>query len=706
MQNDLIQLAQIESAPASEPLDQYRRLIESLTDYAIFALSPDGRIASWNSGATQTFGYSEQEVLGKNYSLIFTAEDIAGGRPEAELRASLKDEISSVDGWHVRKDGSRFWCTDTVQPVRDASDTVTGFTKIVRDSTERYQASERLRESEERLRLLIEGVTEYAIFSIDLDGNILSWNSGAEHIFGYRDVEVMGKHFSLLYTDEAVERGVPETEIATAAKDGHASDEGWHVRRGGELFYASGQMTRLKRDADGQARGFVKIAHDITSRNDADETIKRRAFQDELTKLPNRAYFSDCLRRSIARAKRHPKSLFAVIFMDLDRFKVINDSLGHVMADGLLVRAARAIEQSVRPEDVVARFGGDEFTILISDVHEAADAFLVAERVQAALQSPFYLDGLEVFTTASMGIAIGSSTYDKAEHILRDADTAMYEAKARGRSRYVLFDSGMHARAVGLFNLQSDLRRAITRQEFCIHYQPIVSLERGQVVGFEALVRWNHPERGLVLPSEFIDEAENIGLIIQIDHWVLDEACRQIRAWQVASGDFTLTVSVNLSSKQFAHENLLTEIRDALQHNNVTARSLKLEITETVLMEQFETAASTIAQVGELGVDLYIDDFGTGYSSLSYLTRFPLKILKLDRSFVGDISSNPRSAVIARTVVTLAHNLGLGALAEGIETEQQLSSLQELGCEFGQGYWFSKPVPAGIAQNFIGCALP
>ena len=693
-------------ASVSQPLDQYQRLIESLTNHAIFSLSADGRIATWNSGAKQTFGYDEHDVVGKHYSLIFTAEDIANGRPEKELHAALEHGKESVDGWHVRKDGTRFWCTDTVQPLRDASGTVTGFTKIVQDSNDGHLASERLRESEERLRLLIEGVTDYAIFSIDLDGRILLWNSGAEHVFGYREAEVLGKHFSLVYTPEAIARGVPAAELAAAEKDGHAPDEGWHVRRHGDLFYASGEMTRLKPDTDGKPRGFVKIAHDITARNQAEESNKRQAFHDELTQLPNRAFFSDSLRRSIARAKRHPTSRFAVIFIDLDRFKIINDSLGHVMADGLLVHVARTLEQCVRPEDVVARVGGDEFAVLISELRGTVDAGLVAERVQAALQRPFDLDGFEVFTTASMGIAIGSSTYDKPEQILRDADTAMYEAKERGRAQHVLFDFDMHARAVGLLHLQMDLRRAIARQEFCVEYQPIVSLEHCRVVGFEALVRWNHPERGMVPPAEFIAEAESIGLITHIDRWVLHEACRQIRAWQVQSGDLTLSVSVNLSSKQFAQETLLAEIRDALQRNDLTADSLKLELTETVLMEQFETIAKTVAQVGEMGVELYIDDFGTGYSSLGSLTRFPLKVLKVDRSFVRQITSNPRSAVVARTVVTLAHSLGLGALAEGIETAQQLSKLQDLGCELGQGFWFSKPVHADIAQHFIGHVLP
>jgi diguanylate cyclase (GGDEF)-like protein/PAS domain S-box-containing protein len=686
--------------------DQCQRLIESLSDYAIFVLSSDGRIASWNSGAMKTFGYSEHEVLGRNYSILFSAEDIAAGRPQAELHRSLERGKSSVAGWHVRKDGTRFWCTDTVQPLRDAGGAVTGFTKIVRDATEGHMASERLRESEERLRLLVESVTDYAIFSIDLDGSISLWNTGAEHVFGYAAAEVIGKHFSLIYPAEAIARGVPDLEIATASKVGLAVDEGWRVRRSGELFFASGEMTRLKPDGFGNPRGFVKIAHDITARNEVEQAIKRQAFYDQLTQLPNRAFFTDCLRRSIARTKRHPENGFAVIFLDVDRFKDINDSLGHVLADGLLVHVARELERCVRAEDVVARLGGDEFTILLSELNGLEDATNIADRIQTSLQTPFYLDGFEVYVTVSMGIAIGEPSYDDPEHLLRDADTAMYEAKARGRSRHVLFDSEMHRRAVGLLNLQMDLRRAVARNEFFVEYQPIVALDNRRVVGFEALVRWQHPERGILMPADFIAEAESIGIIIQIDRFVLNEACRQVRAWQVESGDFALRMGVNLSSRQFAHENLLSEVREALRINNLTGRTLKLEITETVLMENCETTATTIARLGELGVELYIDDFGTGYSSLSYLTRFPLKLLKVDRSFVSQISSDPRSAVIARTVVTLAHNLGIGALAEGIETEEQLLRLRALGCEFGQGYFFSRAVAPEIAQGFISRCLP
>lgn len=661
---------------------------------------------SWNSGAKATFGYDESEVIGKPYSVIFTEEDIASGRPESELKTSREYGKASVDGWHVRKDGSRFWCTDTVQKIVDEDGAVTGFTKIVRDSTERFMASEELRESEEFLRVLVEGVTEYGIFSIDPEGNIRLWNSGAERIFGYRESDVLGKHFSLIYPPDAIASGVPAAEIVEAKRSGHVLDEGWHVRKNGERFYASGQTTQLKAGPDGQSRGFVKITHDITQHKETEEKLRRQAAFDELTQLANRRSFTEHLRRAIALVKRNPARHFAVIFLDLDHFKNVNDSLGHVTADTLLVSVARTLETCVRPEDVVARLGGDEFTILLTEIRDVSDARCVAARIHAALAAPVLLDNVEVFTSASMGIAIGSSTYDRPEAILRDADTAMYEAKARGRSQEVVFDDKMHARAVDLLALHMDLRRAFARREFFLEYQPIVRLADRHLVGFEALVRWNHPKRGTVFPSEFIAEAENIGLLTDIDSWVLAEACRQLRAWQIASNDPTLTVSVNLSGRHFSNDALVEKIKTALATNQLDPQSLKIEITERALMDNVETTAATVARIDALGVELYIDDFGTGYSSLSYLTRLPLKLLKVDRTFVGNVITDPRSGEIARTIVTLAHSLGLSALAEGIETEKQLLALEKLGCEFGQGFWFSKAVVPEHAQTLIGKNLP
>jgi diguanylate cyclase (GGDEF)-like protein/PAS domain S-box-containing protein len=693
-------------AAPSDPVDFDRRLIDSLTDYAIFSLSAEGVITSWNPGALLTFGYEAEDVIGRHYSLIFTDDDVANRLPEKELLVALAIGKATCDGWHVRKDRTRFWCTDTVQPLRDAMGTVVGFTKIVHDTTETHLAEELLRESEERLRLLIEGVTNYAIFSIDVAGSILLWNTGAEKLYGYAAAEIVGKHFSIIYTDDAIARDVPGIELAEASKEGQATDEGWHVRRNGDLFFASGQMKRLDPDPDGAPRGFVKIAHDISDRIKSEETMKLRAFSDDLTQLANRASFADSLRRAIARATEYPSQRFAVIFLDLDQFKIVNDSLGHGLADALLVHVARTLERCVRPGDSVARLGGDEFTILLPDLRNEAEATRVAERINAALGKTIALGGVEVFTTASIGIAVGPADYETAEDVLRDADTAMYEAKARGRARHVVFDAEMRRRSVHLLNLQTDLRNALARGEFRVLYQPIVSLEHGGVCGFEALIRWESARRGLLYPADFIGVAESLGLIGEMDLWVLEKACEQLRMWRAAGGADEIAISINVSSKLFVHEHLVRAIRQALDRNELPPKSLKLEITETTLMLNLEGASDNIDQLGKLGVGLSIDDFGTGYSSLSYLKRFPLQVLKIDKSFVRDIASDARSSAIAHTIVMLARDLGLDAVAEGIETHEQRAGLQAIGCLFGQGFLFGRPVAAHVAQGLIGSHLP
>lgn len=692
-------------AVAPQSSDQSHRLIESLTEYAIFSLSLEGSITSWNAGARELFGYEASEVVGIRYDMLFTDVDIAKGRPQAELDKARHDGKSSEDGWHRRKDGSTFWCTDTIQRLNDGRGTSIGYTKLVRDSTERYVASEKLRESEERLRMLIENVTEYGIFSLDRDGIVRTWNAGAQALFEYSEAEIVGRHVSTLYASDENGLRAPELELVAALRDGSAPDEGWRTRKNGRRFYCSGRLMRLGPDASGLSPGFVTITRDSTDRHTVNERMRHQAFYDELTQLPNRAYFSDCLARAISRTKRQPSRRFAVMFLDLDRFKNLNDSLGHVTADALLVNVARTFQRCVRPEDVVARFGGDEFTILLSDIEGVEDALRVADRIHAELRHPIRIDTFELFTTVSMGIAFGTASYNTAEQVLRDADTAMYEAKERGRSRYVLFDQEMHLRAVGLLDLHMDLRRAVDRGEFFVVYQPIVSLVDSRVIGFEALARWNHPTRGVLTPDDFVCEAENIGLIIEIDRIVMEEACRQLREWHVAYSE-TLSMSVNLSSGHFSTENVVAEIEALLERHSLPPSSLKLEITETALIQNIDVIAGTIEIIDALGVEFFIDDFGTGYSSLSYLTRLPLRLLKVDRSFVNPATANPRNAEIARTIVEMAHNLGLTALAEGIENADQLALLKVMGCEYGQGYWFSVPVRPDLARTFIGARLP
>jgi diguanylate cyclase (GGDEF)-like protein len=446
------------------------------------------------------------------------------------------------------------------------------------------------------------------------------------------------------------------------------------------------------RDDDGVAYRMAGSQTDITSQKTAEQQLQHDAQHDTLTGLPNRALFMERLRRSMWRARRGGFYLFAVLFLDLDRFKIVNDSLGHVVGDQLLVAIARRLESSLRPGDMVARLGGDEFVILLDHLKEIHDVTHIANRVQKELRLPFNLGGHEVFTTASMGIALSATTYERPEDLLRDADTAMYRAKARGKARFELFDASMHARAMTLLQMENDLRRALTRQEFLVYYQPIVSLATSRILGFEALVRWRHPERGMVSPAEFIPVAEETGLIIELGHWVLSEACLQMRWWQEQFPAYLpLSLSVNLSSKQFSQPNLIEQIEQILDETGLDAHSLKLEITESVLMDNIEATTAMLVQLRFMGIQVSIDDFGTGYSSLSYLHRFPINTLKVDRSFVRRMGPEGENSEIVQAIISLARNLGLDVVAEGVETEEQLSQLRLMQCDYVQGYYFSKP---------------
>lgn len=434
--------------------------------------------------------------------------------------------------------------------------------------------------------------------------------------------------------------------------------------------------------------------------------FRHAAFHDELTGLPNRALLAENLKLEIERAQQHQDCQFAVLFLDLDRFKIVNDSLGHSIGNQLLIAIARRLEGCVRETDTVARLGGDEFAILVTGISHLNQATEMAERVQEKLQAPFNLSGHEVFTMASIGIALSALGYEHPENVLRDADTAMYRAKAQGKACYEIFDEGMHSRAVHLLQLETDLRRALEKEEFCLYYQPIVSLENGELAGFEALVRWQHPERGIISPVEFIGMAEEHGFILPLGQWVLEQACRQLVQWQWQSPDNRrLFMSVNLSAKQMAQTKLVDQIKQVLEDTNLDPGLLKLEITEGAVMENAEMAVTVLKQLKALGVQLSVDDFGTGYSSLSYLHRFPLDTLKIDQSFVSRIGEADENGAIVRTIVTLAENMGMDVVAEGIETLAQLRELKRLNCSYGQGYLFARPLNTSAATAWI-CNTP
>jgi predicted signal transduction protein with EAL and GGDEF domain len=453
-----------------------------------------------------------------------------------------------------------------------------------------------------------------------------------------------------------------------------------------------------------------------------EDTIIHDALHDPLTHLPNRPFFLDRLSLSVGRGKRHADYKFAVLFVDIDNFKVVNDSLGNAAGDWLLTQFAERLVRSIRREGtisrsmdsgpildrqddggILARLGGDRFTILLDDVQDPNDGIRVAERIQRNVQCPFVIDGQEVFITASTGIAFSSTGCSAAENVLSDAFTAMNRAKALGKSRYEVCDPVMHAEAVGRFRLEADLRRALEREEFRAHYQPIVSLGDGRITGFEALMRWQRPEFGLVMPSGFISVTEDTGLILGMGNWVLREACRQLRVWnRQFPSNRSFTVAVNVSARQFVQPDLVGQIAQILYESGVAPFNLRLELTESVTMEDEERAVRIFAELKTLGVRLCMDDFGTGYSSLSYLRRFSLDVLKIDRSFVSDMVSNTESREIVKTILRLGVNLGLEVIAEGVETAEQVSLLQSLGCEYAQGYFFSEPLDQSrVAQTLL-----
>ncbi len=468
-----------------------------------------------------------------------------------------------------------------------------------------------------------------------------------------------------------------------------------------DIKYSARQAEQAERERAEQAeRHIVELNDSIEEQkrislalNESKDRFRHAALHDALTGLPNRALFAEHLQEAIKATEDDPSFLFAVLFLDFDRFKYVNDSLGHNFGDQLLIEVARRLQDCVRQVDSVARFGGDEFAILLDGIHAPAQAIHIAERIQQAMTTCFAIDGHETFLTTSVGIALSTAGYAQPEDVLRDADIAMYRAKESGKARHEVFDQTMHAQSLSRLNLENDLRRAVERNEFFLLYQPIVQVGSGALAGFEALVRWQHPERGIVPPLEFIPIAEETGLIVPLGRWVLEAACQQVREWQLAFLEFrSLTLSVNLSGKQLNDPKLIQKVKDILFETGFDPSRLKLEITESVVMENAETSTILLKQLRELGLQLSIDDFGTGYSSLSYLHRFPVTTLKIDRSFVSRMGQGDENLEIVRTIVTLARNLNMDVVAEGIETQEQRAQLHALSCQYGQGYLFAKPL--------------
>lgn len=573
--------------------------------------------------------------------------------------------------------------------------------QLQKEIHERQLAQQSLQVSEERLESILDSLQE-VVWSVSTQTwELLYINPAVEKVYGRPAREFLDNRNLWLDVIHPKDRQKVEELCQVLLSQGSVESEYRILRPDGEVRWLC-DRSHVVYDKNGVPLRLDGTLDDITQRKQAQEQLTYEALHDALTGLPNRTLFMQRVESALAQAKQCPDYLFAVLFVDLDRFKIVNDSLGHAVGDQLLKAIANLLKQCLRSTDIVARFGGDEFTIFLDDIKDINDAIRIAERLQTKLMSPFQFDHHTLFTSASIGIAL-SSNYTQAADLIRNADIAMYSAKEQGkRGHYAIFDQVMYERTRELLELENDLRQAINRQEFCLHYQPIISLVSGKLFGFEALVRWRHPQRGLIPPDNFISVAEDTSLIIDIGKWVLCEACQQLRTWLTKFPALApLKISVNLTATQIKHINFVDQLELILAENGLDGSCLKLEITETVLVEYVQTNIDTLAKIKAKNIQLSIDDFGQGYSSLSYLNRLPIDTLKIDRSFVSKMNVDNENFEIVRTIITLAHTLGMDVTAEGVETATQLAQLKALGCEFGQGFLFSKPLNSASAEALM-----
>lgn len=753
-QAELYQQAQTELAERKRAEARVRGIQQQLATMAAnipgsvycVVLHPDGTtgLRYISSGVRELTGISPEEVMARPEILteiIHPDDKNSFDKSVVESKASLQpcDRQYRI----VLRTGEVKWVQDSARFSRKENGDII-VDGVALDISGRKLAESALRQREQRFRSLIENATDITMI-LDAEGIFRYISPSVKRILGYAPERAIGHNaLAMVHPDDAPL--ITET-LKKAIQNPWKSQLAVEYRvrhRNGKACFLEAVATNLLQDP--AVNGIVVNCHDITQRKLAEEQLLHDAFHDALTGLPNRALFNDRLEHALRLAQRRKDYLFAVLFLDLDRFKVVNDSLGHTIGDQLLVAIARRLEACLRNGDTVARLGGDEFVILLEDIQGIHEVTHIVNHLHQKMTSPILLDGHEVFITASIGIALSSDEYLGPTNLLRDADTAMYRAKELGRARHEVFNSSMHAHALRLLQLENDLRRAIDpirhqvrdedpeqeptasetsgkspkshksflppllrTSQFIIHYQPIVSIANSQITGFEALVRWQHPERGLVPPSEFITIAEETGLIISLGLWVLRTACHQIREWQqLFPSNPPLSVSVNLSVKQFSQPDLIEYIDQVLEENHLDGSSLKLEITESVLMENSESVTAMLVELRARNIHLCIDDFGTGYSSLSYLHRFPTNTLKIDRSFVSrmGVECDLRQGgidptEIVRSIVTLSHNLGMDVIAEGVEDASQLNLLKGLKCEYAQGYFFSKPVDSQTATALI-----
>lgn len=813
----------------------YRLLVQSVIDYAIYMLTPEGIVANWNPGAQRSKGYTADEIVGRHFSAFYSQEENDAGLPARNLEIARTVGRFEAQGWRLRKDGSSFWAHVVIDSIRGEDGELIGFAKITRDCTEQQMALLAQQEQERRFRLLVQGVTDYAIYMLDPQGHVVNWNAGAERAKGYKANEIVGQHFSVFYTPEDRAKGLPQKGLETARREGRFQAEGQRLRRDGTLFWTNVVIDAIYDEHDGQLLGFAKVTRDITERRQYEQelvnakelaeqysqemaslsrfldsvianipgslvvqdaatqkillanqqaeqlfggqlpsmvghrpadclapataqyleqqlgkvkpdsgvqlaetlvetatglrTLRSRtllsrntdgqpnyilfvaedvteelaahaqihhmAHHDNLTGLPNRVLFHERLTQALKQDKDHGR-MTATLCLDLDNFKNINDALGHTFGDKLLRALGKRLRRQLRDEDTLARLGGDEFAIILPGIERADGALGTAQRLIDAITTPFMLDGHSFSVGVSIGIAIAPQDHDTAEHLLGYADMALYEAKRNGRNRYECFRYELNEAARKRRVIETDLRTALHLGQLQLHYQPIVETGTQLISGYEALMRWEHPSKGMIMPMDFIPIAEDTGLIHEVGSRALNLACQEAASWKSEQ-----SVAVNLSPVQFKKPGLVDMVHLALQDSGLAPHRLELEITESVLLDNSEDNIRTLRALKELGVGISLDDFGTGYSSLGYLRSFPFDRIKIDKSFVRDMGESREALSIVRAITGMSNSLLIKTTAEGVETQEQKAQLEAEGCSHFQGYLFGRPVSAGERLKLI-----
>jgi len=679
-----------ESRQADERLHETNEKLDALiqaSPQGIVAVDCDGNVTLWNRAAEEIFGWSAEEVLGKPYPAV-PQERANEHRKLRELVLQGK-RITDVELRRRRKDGTPIDVSLSAAPTCDGAGTPFGVISIISDISARKRDEQELVLLKRAMESSINGIT--ITDATHPDNPIIYVNPAFERITGYGADEVLGKNPRFLRGDDRDQAELKKLSLAFREER-----EGCFVlrnyRKDGTPFWNELFIAPV-RDRDGRVTNYIGVMNDITEHRRYEEQLVYQATHDPLTGLPNRNLLQDRLGQALALEAFRRRNPICVMFLDLDNFKKVNDTLGHTVGDMLLKAVANRLKNCLRGGDTVARLGGDEYIIVLPNVREMHDVITVAKKMINVFAAPLLLMGNEIYVTASIGIALFPTDGETVDALLKNADAAMYHAKEQGKNNYQFYSAEMNTRVFERLSLETSLHRAVKNKEFTLHYQPRVDLRSGQICGVEALVRWNHPEMGLVSPAKFIPLAEETGLIVPMGEWVLRTACAQNKAWQDA-GFPPLRMAVNLSARQFRQENLIEMVEEILLETGLAPQWLELELTESLVMQEAEKSAAILRELTDRGIEVAIDDFGTGYSSLSYLKRFPIANLKIDQAFIRDMTRDPDDATLVKTIITMAHGLGMKTIAEGVELAEQIEFLCRHQCEEMQGYYFSRPVAA------------